>query len=420
MPGMQRPVVGNVVQQHAEDAIVLHGNRSYLVNAPHVKLLQLRRCDDRLAAHLDAMAIAGNGAWEISRAALENPSAGAGFVVAVGMIRGRQDFLEQLCALAQAESPVRRGMMSGFGWVDAAELRGWIATLLASVDADRKAIGIACSAMHRVDPGLAPARLLDHTDPRVRARAFRTAAELGKREFVSRLAASIEDEDPACGLWAAWSAVLLGDREQALDRLMAAIAESGPHRWRALQLALQASDPERGHALLQTLAGDSDKLRMLIEGAGYVGDARYLPWLIGRMSDDKLARLAGAAFSMTTGLDLAALDLERKPPEDFESGPGDDAADPDVEMDPDDGLPWPDPGRVQAWWSANGARFVSGTRYFMGAPVTQDHCADVLKNGYQRQRIAAAYHLCLSNPGTPLFEWRAPAWRQQQELARLG
>jgi hypothetical protein len=75
---------------------------------------------------------------------------------------------------------------------------------------------------------------------------------------------------------------------------------------------------------------------------------------------------------------------------------------------------------VQRWWDQHGGQFASGARFFMGAGPSRPHCIDVLKRGYQRQRIAAAFHLCLLDPGTPLFEWRAPAWRQQQELARLG
>jgi hypothetical protein len=51
--------------------------------------------------------------------------------------------------------------------------------------------------------------------------------------------------------------------------------------------------------------------------------------------------------------------------------------------------------------------------------VTRAHCSDILKNGYQRQRSLAAHHLCLLEPGTPLFNTSAPAWRQQRELARL-
>jgi len=75
--------------------------------------------------------------------------------------------------------------------------------------------------------------------------------------------------------------------------------------------------------------------------------------------------------------------------------------------------------RIKAWWAKNSARFQSGRRYFMGAPVTREHCIDVLKNGYQRQRILAAHYLCLLEPGTPLFNTSAPAWRQQRQLAAM-
>ena len=141
--------------------------------------------------------------------------------------------------------------------------------------------------------------------------------------------------------------------------------------------------------------------------------------LIGHMQNDELARLAGESFSLITGLDLSQPPFYRPQPDELEPGPDEDPEDENVEMDEDDGLPWPDQARVQAWWNQNGARFTTGVRHFMGAPPSRAHCIEVLKNGYQRQRIAAAYHLCLLNPGTRLFEWRAPAWRQQRELAQM-
>jgi uncharacterized protein (TIGR02270 family) len=144
-----------------------------------------------------------------------------------------------------------------------------------------------------------------------------------------------------------------------------------------------------------------------------------VPWLIEQMNSDQFARQAGESFSLITGADLAWLDLERKPPEGLETGPNDNPDDPNVDMDPDDGLPWPDVDRVKRWWSANLNRFAAGERYFIGQPVTPAHCIEVLKTGYQRQRMLAAFHCTLQQPGTPLFEWRAPAWRQQQALARL-
>ena len=56
----------------------------------------------------------------------------------------------------------------------------------------------------------------------------------------------------------------------------------------------------------------------------------------------------------------------------------------------------------------------------MGEPVSVLHCQKVLREGYQRQRIAAAEYLCLLNPGTLLFNTRAPVWRQQRWLAKMG
>jgi len=129
--------------------------------------------------------------------------------------------------------------------------------------------------------------------------------------------------------------------------------------------------------------------------------------------------VAGEAFSLIAGADLARLGLDRKPPKTFESGPNDDPDDPNVAMDPDEGLPWPDVERVDQWWEAQSSRFPKGIRYFMGVPVTREHCIAVLQNGYQRQRILAAQYLCLLEPGTPLFDTSAPAWRQQRLLAKM-
>lgn len=413
--------VPEIVEQHLEDALMLHATRTALTSAPHAKLLQLRRFDDRLAAHLDGLSIAGECAWAGCEAALESPSASALFLATVRSIEDqRDDRLERLLTLAQSLPECRGGLTAAFGWLERDKLRGVVARLLGSTDTDRRLAGIAASSVHRVDPGIVGARRLEDPDPAVRARSLRAAGELGKHDLVSTIAAAVGDADPACQFWAAWSAVLLGDRGTALEYLQALAMTDGLLQPRAFQLALQAISSVQARALLQQISKDQTHVRKLIHGAGLSGDPTYVPWLIGHMADDKLARLAGEAFSMITGADLALLDLERNPPETIEAGPNDDPEDDNVDMDADEDLPWCDQKLVQAWWTQHGPRFTQGVRHFCGAPITREHCVDVLKNGYQRQRIVAAYHLCLLNPGTPLFEWRAPAWRQQRELAQLA
>jgi uncharacterized protein (TIGR02270 family) len=129
-----------------------------------------------------------------------------------------------------------------------------------------------------------------------------------------------------------------------------------------------------------------------------------------------LARVAGEAFSTITGVDLAYQDLEGERPEGFQAGPTEEAEDEDVALDPDEDLAWPAPPRVTAWWDANASRFAAGTRYLVGSPITEAHCRQVLREGYQRQRTAAALELALMAPGTVLFETRAPGFRQRRAL----
>lgn len=414
-------IIAVVVQQHVEDAAILHATRTAFTRAPHVKLSHLRRFDDRLAAHLDGLAVAGKQALPLCEAALEMPNAGAMFVAGVRALdEGEKNTLLRLIVLAQSIPECSKGLASAFGWLEREQLRGVVTNFLNSPAPERRLLGLTASSLHRLDPGLIRARQLEDPDAAVRARALRAAGELGKRELVSTIAAAIGDEDPLCRFWAGWAAVLLGDRLEALEYLKAIGSTDESQQPRALHLALQALPVADAHAMLQRFAQDPAEVRMLLQGSGLVGDPAYIPWLIGQMTDDKLARLAGEAFTLITGADLADLDLERNAPETLDAGPNDDPEDPNVDMDADEDLPWPDQKLVQAWWTWNGARFTPGSRHFVGAPVSRNHCIDVLKNGYQRQRIAAAYHLCLLNPGTPLFEWRAPAWRQQRELAQMA
>jgi uncharacterized protein (TIGR02270 family) len=86
--------------------------------------------------------------------------------------------------------------------------------------------------------------------------------------------------------------------------------------------------------------------RSLIRATGIIGDSRTIPWLIEHMDVPQDARLAGEAFSMITGLDLAYLDLDRDAPPGFQSGPNDDPADENVALDEDENLPWPDRAKI--------------------------------------------------------------------------
>lgn len=287
--------------------------------------------------------------------------------------------------------------------------------------------------MHRVDPGDTLVTALATTDERLRHRALRVAGEVGRVDLLEHMLADCHAEDEASRFWAACSALLLGDRSGAAVATLINLAEDTATRSdAAAELLLKVLDLSTAHQHLRHWAIRANEpgpaglaaLRRLIRRCGILGDPHYIPWLIGQMADLRFSRLAGEAFSRITGADLAALDLERKPPEGADQGqyggPNDDPDDDNVAMDEDDGLPWPDPDRVQGWWQANQARFPAGQRFFVGAPPSPTQALKVLREGYQRQRIAAAQWACILTPGTKLFPTAAPAWRQQRWLAEMG
>src|SRR5512146_2662670 len=83
--------ISHIIQQHAEEAAHLRHVRSIQVSAPHVKLHHLRRLDDRLAAHLDGLAVAGEYGSSVCEAALESPGAGEVFAASVRAIEEKDE-----------------------------------------------------------------------------------------------------------------------------------------------------------------------------------------------------------------------------------------------------------------------------------------------------------------------------------------
>ena len=138
-----REPIPSVVRQHAVEAAVLRHTRSVLVDAPHAKLENLAGLDERIAAHLDGLAVAGEYGSAICEEALETPGVGEAFaatVRAIGVKDGAR--LDKLFTLAEMLPDVRHGLASGFGWVSAFDLRGTVAELLAAKDPIRQEVGI--------------------------------------------------------------------------------------------------------------------------------------------------------------------------------------------------------------------------------------------------------------------------------------
>ncbi|MGD7036373.1 TIGR02270 family protein [Methylotuvimicrobium buryatense] len=413
-------IIPQILEQHAEETAFLWILRSYAVYAPHYRLEDLAKLDSRIEAHLDGLRIAGSEAWQLCEEALKFGEPGEVFAAGILALESKYaNRLERVLETVTQFPEALRGLVSAFGWVAPQRLAGTVKSYLTSDSPLLIQIGIAACAVHRADPSLVLAKTIadDQAPASLKACALRAAGQLKRRDLIEPIQDQLKADDEAVQFWAAWSSVLLGDRIRAIETLKTSACIKSPLGQRAFDLLLRAMSPIDAHRWLKNLARYPEWQRDLVVGVGIIGDPFYVPWLIKQMSIPELSRVAGEAFSSITGVDIAYEDLDDEPPQGFDAGPTENPADEDVTMDSDEDLPWPCPLKIAAWWDTNKGRFNQGVRYFSGMPISELQCKRILTEGYQRQRKSAALELALMQVEAPLFEVRAPGWRQQSWLS---
>ena len=403
-------IIPHVVEQHAEEAAFLWLLRDAAADAPHYDLKDLARLDERVEAHIDGLRVAAEPGCAIALAQLEqHREAGEVFTAGVLALEGQdQAKIGQVIAVVEAVPEATRGLISALGWLRPERLRGMARDFLDHASPFRRMLGLAACSVHRVDPHSYLERLLTDNATIVRARALRLAGEVGRADLNQKLREAVQDRDETCRFWAAWSAGLIGERGPAIPILKQHAEGGGAFKGRALDLVLRIMARADAVAWLRSLNSDARHARLAVAACGIIGDPAFVPWLIGRMELPEVARVAGEAFSMITGVDLAYDDLDRDAPEGFQAGPTDNPGDENVALDPDEDLPWPDPALIRDWWQREGARFAQGQRYLLGQPLSPDACRHALATGFQRQRRAAAFELALAKAEEHLFNWRQP------------
>lgn len=416
MSAASNTIIEIIVDQHFEEASFLWSQRDAAVTAPNYLLEDLADLDERVEAHIDGLRVAGDYGWALCEAALDADEPGTIFTGSIiAFESGDKDRIDQVIGVGSKSRAAFRGMVSGLGWLDDRQFNSIIGGLVRANSASYRSLGIAACGIRRADPKSYLESAIQDSDLFLKARALKAVGELKRQDLLPQLRDHFQHEDHACRFAAAWSALLLGDRS-ALDTMSAFVHSRSAFTLPAIKIALRIVDGQTARIWLKALSKNPEQRREVLIGTGITGDPDYVPSLIKQMEKPQLARAAGEAFSMITGVDLAYEDLENEWPEGFEAGPNDDPEDEDVEMDADEDLPWPDAAPIQQWWEQHKGEFGTGTRYLAGSPVSPEHCTHVLKNGMQRQRNAAALELALSQPDAPYFNTKAPGIWQVKRM----
>jgi len=418
---MSSPAFHPVIQQHIDEAALLALRRRDAVTASQFDLEDLGRLDDRLEAHLDGLIVTGDVGWATALAELqqwrEPGEAFAATVLAFERDTGAR--LDRILTLVESAPEAGEGLAAAFAWLDWHKIASFAEPLVRSDLPVLRQAALGAVIAHRdaVPAAMAQALVktaLDDPDPAVRAQALRAPGACGWAEMRDRCLA-IGTSSETERFWAAWSAACLGDRDTAPQRLIPFLSADGAVGAEARRLLPCLLSGEAFQDRL-TRVFRSDP-RAAIQMTGAHGNPAYLNWLLDVMADAALARPAGEAVSLITGLDLAYEDYETDAPAEAQTGPTDDPDDPTVAMDPDADLPWPDQAKLRAWWQQAQAHGSAAGPLLCGKdradPATP---RAVLRSGLQRQRKLAALIEALADPAKPLFNTEAPAPRQRAML----
>ena len=411
-------VTQGIIAQFAEEAAFLRHLRTRVVVAPHFTLDDLVKLDERIEAHIDGLRVAGDAGWEMCLKSLGGEAPEDCFAPSVLALESGNAGRIQAVLDAIAGDPAKaRALISALGWLPQAQAEPHINNLLSSESPFQRYLGIAASAIHRRDPGHLLGKTVDDGFPLLMARSLRAYGELGRGCELDSciLRGAFADDDDEIRFSAAWSATLAGNKE-AVEVLKSFVVPESPYKEKAMNAGLRRMEAAAALGWQRHLADCPDTLRLAIISAGIIGDPVLVPWLIEQMNNPALARIAGEAFTMITGVDLESEEMRGMRPEGFNVGPTDDPGDDNVSMDPDDDLPWPNAEAVLHWWGRNKGAFPSATRHLLGKPITAGNLRNILRSGRQRQRAAAALELAIQEPEQPLFEVRAPGLRQMEVI----
>jgi uncharacterized protein (TIGR02270 family) len=412
--------INGIIAQLAEEAAFLHARRTNAVDAPHYSLGDLARLDERLEAQIDGLRVAGDAAWDICKESLEDDEEWVFVAAVLAFENGSDTRMREVMEAVGHDRAQSRRLISALGWMSYQQAEPRIQRFLASDSSSQRYLGIAASAIHRRDPGHHLEKAACDDDPRLKARALRAYGELGRgRELnPSQLRDALRADDAGVRFSAAWSATLAGSSE-TIEVLQEFVVSNSPFREKALDLVLRRMQLSAALSWQNLLQQSPDTIRLAVIGAGIIGDCTLVPWLIEQMHSAAIARAAGAAFTMITGADIANQALKGAPPEGVAAGPNDDSEEDRVGTDADADLPWPSAQLCAAWWDRHQGDFTGGRRYLLGKPVSPGQLRQVLTTGFQRQRSVAALELALMDPSQPLFEVRAPGFRQVSKMERL-
>jgi len=394
-----------------EDAAFLWILRSVKIEQPHCHARDIHALEQRITARLDGLMTALDPGWAACEEALEFQQPGEVFAAMVTAMRSHDSGKIKTAVDTGLDNALATpGLISAMGWLPDALANPWTDRFLNGKDMTHKYLGLATCSVRRQNPGERLTQILQRDDCRqheqLYCRALRLIGELRRQDCIPALQLAMQDDNDNIRFWAIWSSVLLGHRANT-HLLHDFVFKAGPYQHLAIQLAFRTLPIDQAREWIDQLLTDKGQIRTVIKATSALGDPHAINWLIHTMKDPALAKLAGESFTTITGIDIKTHQLVLDTPDNIVAIDNIDNDNDNADRDDDENLPTPDAEKVAALWCQQSPHYIAGQRYFMGQPIGAKHLKEILANGTQRQRHAAALELALSESNTPLPNTRA-------------
>jgi len=401
----------DIYEQYVDEASFLWVLRSIAVEQPHYNRFDIYELEQRIDAQLDGLMTSVEVAWEICLEALELEEPGEVFTATIIAFKSHDPGkIQKAIEVGLTSDETFKGLVSALGWLPEKYVHPWVKKFLTSKDLNHKYLALAICSVRRDNPGEHLNRMLARDDCKehlkLYCRALRLIGELRRQDLMPALQEATTSEEDDIKYWANWSSILLGNTS-AVNNLEPYVFKTCVHQKNAINIAFRVLPIEQARVWISKLSSDKEQTRAILRATGVLGDPHAVNWLILKMKESAISKLAAESFTMITGFDLEEYQLTGEVPAHIYIQPSDNTEDEDVSLDEDENLMWPDYEKISTFWMHNGSNFISGHRYFLGQNITPEILNDKLNNASQRFRHAAAMELALSNSAMPLQNTRA-------------
>jgi uncharacterized protein (TIGR02270 family) len=416
-----RLVRWDILEECLDEAAFLWSQWERALTSPDYTLPEVAYLEERLLARLDPLVLGGAPASKrLLQPSLESEEPERLGAAALALLMGDgTEHVELLLELLQrGTEPQRAALCRAFELSEREGVESHLMPLLQRGAPEVQASVLDVLTARRASPDVRLEQLLARGGSPMQAAVLRAASHMPLWVAPSLLDEGLRSDE-------------LSVRDAALE---AGLVLGHAAAWTTSLALVSRREPGCGFAmLLLALGGSAEELPVLLEALSVPGLRRQALWALGFsgrgaaaeaclpwMRDDKLARLAGEAFSAITGLTLEGEFALRDP-----DGPDalvpleEEDLDADLVPSLEERLPCPNAEAVEGWWRRLGPKLEPGTRYLGGRPLTHGGVLAQLSSGNMRRRPPLALELAIRTHGKHRVCVRAFSARQLRELRLL-